>query len=632
MVESSQASPIVTIDSTSSLSERDHEAGLEQRRGRRGALVTGGCVAIYAVLGVLANLPVWLDGASHVVQCGACGDIGQEVWFLAWQQFAVAHGHTGLLTSAINIPTGANLMDNTAMPLAGLVGAPITAIFGPVATYNVLFSLAFAGSATAAFFVLRRWVSWTPAAFVGGLMFGFSPYMIGQGLGHLFLLLVMLIPVMLLCLDEIFVRQKARPALVGAAFGVVGAAQLGLSSEILAWAAIVAVLGAILLALANREKVRSHAAYAARALGVSAAVFVVIGAYPLWVMLAGPAHFTRLDHPLTSVSTLSTDVASPVVPTSNQMLTAGLASRGDSYVVYTTPATPTTPARPSPDPAEDGSYIGVPLLLLLIGGAWVHRRDRTLRFALSMAAVALVLSAGSTLHFLGHSLRVPLPFAVFLHFPLLNRLIASRASLIMWLFIAMALAVLLDRSVRKRPRHGPSSPYRPLRLLGVTAVALVPLLPAWPYQMSAVQLPRYFSTSGPASRLGSRKVLLAYPFPNGPNDEAMLWQALDGYSYRIVGGYAFAPDTPTSTISYTESLFDSCYAGQPAVRISQTLRVAVRTNLMSWSVSTIVIPDDQPNAGCAVSEIRAVLGIPPQHVARASVWRSVGSYLRHAAG
>ncbi|HQU26878.1 MAG TPA: hypothetical protein PLS29_07615, partial [Acidimicrobiales bacterium] len=55
----------------------------------------------------------------------------------------------------------------------------MTSTLGPVAALNVLLRLAFATSAGAMFLVLRTWCRpWI--AFIGGLFFGFGPYMVAQ--------------------------------------------------------------------------------------------------------------------------------------------------------------------------------------------------------------------------------------------------------------------------------------------------------------------------------------------------------------------------------------------------------------------------------------------------------------------
>ena len=74
---------------------------------------------------------------SHTQKC-LCGDTAQQVWFLAWVPFSLAHGHSLFYSNWILYPSGANLMDNTAMTLLGVIAAPVTVLFGPVAAYNLV--------------------------------------------------------------------------------------------------------------------------------------------------------------------------------------------------------------------------------------------------------------------------------------------------------------------------------------------------------------------------------------------------------------------------------------------------------------------------------------------------------------
>ena len=122
----------------------------------------------------------------------------------------MAHGHNPLFTNYANYPHGVNLLNNTSVPLLGVVGAPVTWIWGAIATYNFWCTVALAGSAFAAYVLVRRVVDWGPAAFVAGLLYGFSPYEIGQS-GHLNLSFVVFPPLILLCLHELVVTQRGRP-------------------------------------------------------------------------------------------------------------------------------------------------------------------------------------------------------------------------------------------------------------------------------------------------------------------------------------------------------------------------------------------------------------------------------------
>jgi len=578
------------------------------------------------LLGFLANLPVWLHGPSNVLICGGCGDNGQEVWFLASTAHAISHGSSPFVTNWINFPWGANLMDNTSMPLAGLIGAPITLAFGPVLTYSVLFTLSFAGSAAAAFFALRRYVSWIPAAFVGGLLYGFSPYMIGEGLGHLFLLLAPLPPLMLLCLDEIVVRQRRRWWVAGGVLGLLAACQVFLSIELLSIFALMATVGLVLLALARVDLWRSHWRHVAAALAAAVVVFAIVSAYPLYVMLLGPAHMSGPTHPVKVVAGLSTDLLGVVVPDGNQHFNLGFAATTDVWVNFASRKGPVT------DLGENGGYIGIPLLLFLFAGALRFRRDRVVRFAAVMAFVALLFSMGSTLRVGGHSLGIPLPFRLLTKLPLLQDEIASRYSIAMWLFIALLAGTVADRawlrwnepSSRKHAAAEVSRRRRPMRpvvvVIGSAWAVLIALslAPAWPYPWQQDVVPAWF-TSPAVQAVPYGSTLLDYPMAHSPNTLADVWQAIDGLRYRIPAGQgAFAH----ATVSATEQVFDICLDGK-APRLTTKLIGKMRQDLRTFRVSTVVVPSVAVNATCASSVMGVVLGEQPTLQYGAYVWTRV---------
>ena len=71
--------------------------------------------------------------------------------------------------------------------------------------------------------------------------------MIGQGWGHLFLTFVPIPPLILLVLDEIFIRQSRSARRYGLLLGVLAAAQYYISDEVLALTAIIAIVGMVVL-------------------------------------------------------------------------------------------------------------------------------------------------------------------------------------------------------------------------------------------------------------------------------------------------------------------------------------------------------------------------------------------------
>jgi len=580
-------------------------------------------IAVYLGLGVLANLPSWTGGVTHTMQCGGCGDSGQEVWFLGWAAHAFTHLQDPLRSAWINFPWGVDLADNTSMPLAGIIGTPITLLFGPVATFNVLFSLAFAGSASAAFFLLRRFTTWTPAAFVGGLLYGFSPYMVGQGEGHLFLLLVPVPPLILLLLDEILVRQRGRWWLLGAILGVLMIVQLGWSAELLACTVTVAAMGVVVLAVARPRLVGERFAFAFKAIALG---FVVLAPFALAfavVSRTGPEHLSGPVHPVRLLAGLSTDLAGVVVPSVNQHFSLGVAQTGTSFLGLT------EGQHIVADAAENGSYIGIPILLLLAIGLYRFRRDGLVRFAVVMAALSMLLSMGAYLHVWGHDTGVPLPFAVFTKLPFVESEVASRYCLFMWLFIGMAVAAVLDRAWLATPArhklHRQGRPARrrrgPLPVLGVLAVlGIASLVPGWPYNIGQVFTPSAL-VRPTVDRSPAGSTLLTYPLARNSHNLPMVWQALGGFQYRMPAGEAAVANAHEGD---TEAAFNSCWLHPTEAVPRQVLVAPARGAFRLWQIRTVVIPVTHSiNPGCAIRFVEAVLGRPPVIERGAAVWTDV---------
>src|SRR5208282_4832948 len=223
--------------------------------------------------------------------------------------------------------------------------------------------------------------------------------------------------------------------------------------------------GALVLAVARPRLVRDRLPYVAKAAAIS---IVLLAPAALWfglVSRTGPEHMTGPNHPVSVLAGLSTDLAGLVIPSLNQHFGFGLAATGNSFLQLKLPHGPAIP-----DAAENGSYIGIPILLLLAVGLFRFRRDGLIRFSLVMAALSLILSMGSHLHIWGHATGIPLPFIVLTKLPFVQSEVASRYSLFMWLFIAVAVAAILDRARRvdsaqrrlhrqgragRESRHGP---------------------------------------------------------------------------------------------------------------------------------------------------------------------------------
>ena len=153
------------------------------------------------------------------------GDSGVYVWNLwVFRHEIVEHGRFPFFTNeilALNSGTPLTLHNYTS--LANVIAFPLLPQLGTVATFNVLTIASGLASAFTAFLFLRRLSGDSPGAWIGGLLFGFSPFMIARSTAHFSLVQAAALPAFALALDRVLdsatVRRGAvAGALVGIAF------------------------------------------------------------------------------------------------------------------------------------------------------------------------------------------------------------------------------------------------------------------------------------------------------------------------------------------------------------------------------------------------------------------------------
>jgi hypothetical protein len=256
---------------------------------------------VYLAVSVLLWWGVWSTHPTSTTTC-ACGDSALFLWFLEWPAYALAHGHSLFWSAWLFHPQGINLLSNTSVLAIGTVLAPVTWLFGPVATLNVAATLSPVLAALAMFWLLRRWVSWSPAAFAGGLLYGFSPFVVGSlADGHLMTATLVVPPLVVACLDEILVRQRHRARTVGIVLGGLLAVQFFVSTELLVLLVVMVAVALVLLLgyglAGHRDELRRRLPRAAAGAAWGAGTAAVLLAYPTWFALAGPAHLDGLVWP-----------------------------------------------------------------------------------------------------------------------------------------------------------------------------------------------------------------------------------------------------------------------------------------------------------------------------------------------
>jgi len=603
--------------------------------GERRALLLAG---VYCLLGAFAvTMWLWRDPASHIV-AGNPYDSDQFAWYFRYDAAAVAHFRLpALTTDGMNAPQGISVMWNTFMLLPGVLLAPVTLLAGPQVSLTVLMTAGFAGSALAMIAVLRRWGASLPAAALGGGVYGFSPALVQSGLGHYDLQFAVLPP---LIADAALRLVTGRPAAgrpgpcdgagagadgragrragtraaarCGAWLGLLSAAQLFITEELLFDTGVaVAVLAAVLLCSRPRA-VRGRARDVATGLAAAAGVAAATAGYPLWVQFFGP-----LRQP-----------GSPFPPDFYKNDLAGFV-RPSSFELLHTAASASFAAASQGGLSEYLGYLGWPLLAVLALVAVRCWRLLPVRATAATFAVLSVFSLGGTLLAFGHEhAAVTLPWYWLQSLPVTGSVLPDRFSIVADGAAAAALAFGLDAALGRWPRAG--------RAIAVLAVAAVlPLVPAPLRVATAAPVPAGWSAAFGALRPPAGAHVLVLPIPVSSYTAPLRWAADTGEPGSLVGGYYMGPTwtdtaaTDGNGLSSEAMYLNQLWAQSARVRIAEVAvlpvnqvypsPVQVRAQLRAWDLAAVVAVTP---AGSALGRyLTGLLGPPAVRDGQVLGWR-----------
>lgn len=549
-------------------------AGVWAGRLLPGALYVGLAVLVYrhTVGGFGQRLPGSADGILYA-------------WYLAWLRHCVVHLHNPFFTTAINAPTGVNVMWNTSLLALGLAALPLVMALGPVRATAVLFVAAPAASATTAYVVLSRLTGSRTGATIGGLLFGFAPFFVGH-FGHLNLIFAPLLALLLWYAYRLLFAEQAAPRRDGLALGIVLGVQVLVSEELAAFAILAGTVAVAVLAVTQRAGRRPHWRMAGRGLLLAAVTALAVCAVPIAYQLFGPQALrhglrTGLGH---------ADLATFVRPSVLQ--------------AQATPADIAANLRiPGTNGAENTAYLGWPLLILVVGvaGWYALHGQRFARWWLATTLIVAVFSMGSPIGFDGHPVWHG-PWTVAHHLPLLGGAQPVRLSLITTLAVAGFLAWFVAR-------------FRGLRQAIAAAACVLVLLPLWPRQPyhadSLPSTPRFFTTRA-VDTIPRRSTLLLLPIPSFPRVQAMVWQIRAGMRFDIVGGYSvfnvnghasYFPAIPAALRSL--AIGDVSFASRPTVMAA----------LHESHINDVVITGAVSNPARVATVAEQVTGCRARHVA-----------------
>jgi hypothetical protein len=348
---------------------------------------------------------------------------------------------------------------------------------------------------------------WSPAI-IGGYVFGFSSYTLGQMVGgHLNLLFVFPGPIIVM-LTMTRVDGKLRAPRFAMLLALAFAAQFMLSIEL---AVTVVFFGAIALVLAyafTTAEGRSRIIGLAAPLTLAGVLALALTSPYLYYLLALGVPHGAINSP----AAYSIDLLNFILPTP----TIGLGA--------------VSPLRAISDRfpgnlGEAGGYLGLPLLAIIGLHARKHWSDPAARVGVVTLAVICILAWGPRIHVAGW-VGFGMPFKAFAYLPLIKSALPAR--FMNYAFLASALMSaqwLADEAFARRLRA----------ILAIALILLsVPNLDAG-FFSAPVATPAFFTAGAYRKFLRPNETVIAIPF--GITGDTMLWQAETAMYFRMASGY-----------------------------------------------------------------------------------------------
>src|SRR4029077_7551111 len=158
--------------------------------------------------------------------------------------------------------------------------------------------------------------------------------------------------------------------------------------------------------------------------------------------------------------------------------------------------------------------------------------------------------------------------------------------------------------------------------LGTSALlvaGLVLVIPAIPATTTTASAPSFFQPGGSVESIPAGSVVLVPPFSSRQSTEAMFWQTVAAYRFRMPEGDAFTPGPYLGPHpSHIQASLDALDQGQ-TVAVTPIERDQALRDLATFRVATIVA-GPSPGHDAIVAYLTAVVGASPQRTQGVDVW------------
>jgi hypothetical protein len=580
--------------------------------GRNHAIAFLICIA----LAVIFTLP----GSMHPrsVLLGYSGDNFQHGWFLWHFAKAVVAGQNPFYTNLIFYPNQVNLAWSTTDPLAATLALPLSLTAGPFVAYNLSLILQLALGAFFARLLCLKICRNEAGALIGGIVFGFSPFLLAHALGHLSLVTAFPIPLYLLALARILDGENPSwkdGVLLGMALLLTALAHYNYTVFCLMLTVVILATDLVLRGASFLKKVWLPL--------IAGAVTFFVSFLPILRMLLGNSADLPSPRSLNNVEKYSADVLGFLIPSWNHIF-FGHFARSLDIGIFTAGF-------------EGTVYVGPVILILAFVGLWrgcVIQARWTVRAAVA-AIFFYLLSLGPRLRFFGKQTDIPGP-ALLLYGTRFARFLSSPARFDVLVMLSLAILSALGCVYVLGRLH---QTWQRAAVISVVLILLLADLLTVPFPNSSSFDTDLYPDSATIVRpcelpsAAQHGTVLTFPMQEWPyNIKAMAMQMEDDGRYALMDGYvSYGTDSIWSQFQrypVLRSLIALQKSGGTSDDFVTTLpddiandRETAAGMVRDLQLSAIVVFDSERH-GAAIAYLKEVLGGQPVSEGSCSVFET----------
>jgi len=434
----------------------------------------------------------------------------QYIWTIYWWPYAISHHINPFITTYIWHPYGTELsIVPTAIPGASLIALPITLLFGPVASFNLLIIIGSALSAFFTFLIIHYLTQSFKAGVIAGLLFGFSTYQFVQVV-HLHTELTFLIPLigyLFVLFWEKKIHRIAFILLVGACLAL----QYLFAIEVFVTLTLFIGISCIIFMLVCPEHVKKLLHFS----------LYLSGAYAFCIIMLSPFIYTAFingipTNPFNSEVFFSIDPLNFIIPTQATYIGANAFAQLSSTFFGSI--------------FENSGYLGIPALGIISIYAVKNWHEKKTRVLFLTLLCFMILSLGPKLHIAGYT-TITLPEYYLSKLPVINQLLPDRLTVYVFFVASLLIGLWAGKNLTGRIDL---TLYFKYLLIAFTLILIFPNVRGGTAHTD-IHIP-YFFTSGIYKQYiqkGDNVLFLPY----AGNGDSMLYQEYTNMYFNLAEGY-----------------------------------------------------------------------------------------------